>query len=277
MSQSSHIALLQADQRQRWQRGDRVLVEAYLDRYPVLREEPEHLLDLIYNEMVLREDAGATPQYAEYRERFPHLDEELRLLFEVHEVLEVGRLENTNIVANGAVLRPDTLPADGPAAGAVPIPGYEILGELGRGGMGVVYKARQTSLNRLVALKMILAGAHAGPAHLTRFRTEAEAVARLQHPNIVQIYEIAEQHSRPYFSLEFVEGGSLAQRLQTGPQPPARAAELVQSLARAMHYAHERGIVHRDLKPSNILLTLDGTPKVTDFGLAKLLDSAVGV
>src|SRR5262249_46691418 len=203
--------------------GDRVLVEAYLDRYPELRDEPEHLLDLIYNEMVLREDTGATPQYAEYRERFPHLDEQLRLLFEVHEVLEVGRLEKTNIVANGALLRPDPLPADGPAAGAVPIPGYETLEELGRGGMGVVYKARQTSLNRLVALKMVLAGAHAGPAHLARFRTEAEAVARLQHPNIVQIHEIGERQGKPYFLLVFVDGGNLDKKIAGMPQS-ARAA-----------------------------------------------------
>jgi WD40 repeat protein/serine/threonine protein kinase/tetratricopeptide (TPR) repeat protein len=186
------------------------------------------------------------------------------------------------------------------------IPGYEILGELGRGGMGVVYKAEQLRLKRLVALKMILAGPHAGTDELERFVMEAEAAARLQHANIVQIYEIGEHEGRPYFSLEYVEGGSLADRLNGKPQPPRAAAHLVESLARAMHYAHEKGIVHRDLKPANILLQKseipnpkserssiseirtprsepapasdlrfrisDFHPKVTDFGLAKKLD-----
>ncbi len=173
------------------------------------------------------------------------------------------------------------------------IPGYEILGELGRGGMGVVYKARQTKLNRIVALKMILAGANADPAQLERFRAEAEAVARLQHPYIVQIYEIGEHDGCPYFSLEFVDGGTLAQKLIHAPQPPRLAAQLVRLLALAMHSAHQKGIIHRDLKPGNILLAvptehvsgsdsfhsemqaalrLYGIPKITDFGLAKHLD-----
>jgi len=156
------------------------------------------------------------------------------------------------------------------------IPGYEILGTLGRGGMGVVYKARQVRLNRLVALKMILSGPHAGEAELARFRTEGEAVARLQHPNIVQIYEVGEADGRPFFSLEFCPGGSLDSQLDGTPLPPRKAAQLVETLARAMHAAHQAGIVHRDLKPANVLLDADGTPKVTDFGLAKRLDNAVG-
>ncbi len=144
-----------------------------------------------------------------------------------------------------------------PREGLPPVPappGYEILGELGRGGMGVVYKARQVGLDRLVALKMVLAGGHAGPQELARLTTEATAVARLRHPHIVQIYEVGEQEGRPYLALEYVEGGSLADCLDGTPLPEPAAAHLVATLADAVHAAHECGIVHRDLKPGNILL-----------------------
>jgi serine/threonine protein kinase/peroxiredoxin len=174
---------------------------------------------------------------------------------------------------------PEASNGDGTTAGDIPRPsvlGYEILGELGRGGMGVVYKARQLRLNRPVALKMILAGAHAGSKEHERFRSEAEAVARLQHPNIVQIHEIGESEGRPYFSLEYVEGGSLAQKLDGTPQSSRQASQLIEALARAMEVAHQHNIVHRDLKPANVLLTRDGTPKITDFGLAKQMDSEQG-
>jgi tetratricopeptide (TPR) repeat protein len=194
------------------------------------------------------------------------------------------------------------LPVAGPeTVGAFPIPsppdrpvvaGYEVLGVLGRGGMGVVYRARHITLNRPVALKMILAGVHAGPGLRARFLAEAEAVARLQHPNIVQIYEVGEAGGCPYLALEYVDGGSLADRLRG--TPPARdAAGLVETLARAVHAAHEAGIVHRDLKPANVLLgrgdkrpacppgrkltsedACGYEPKITDFGLAKRLDDA---
>jgi serine/threonine protein kinase len=192
-----------------------------------------------------------------------------------------------------------TLPAAadvGCLGGRLTLPGYELFGEIGRGGMGVVYKARQVGFNRVVALKMILAGDHAGPDDLARFKAEAEAIARLQHPNIVQVYAIGEHEGRPYFSLEYCDGGSLADKVRGQPQPPREAAALVQTLARAMHAAHQRQIVHRDLKPANVLLagvrdqesgvrrqesgvggplTPDScllTPKITDFGLAKRLD-----
>jgi WD40 repeat protein len=156
------------------------------------------------------------------------------------------------------------------------VPGYEVLAEVGRGGMGVVYKARHRGLGRAVALKMILAGAGAGPDERGRFRTEAEAVARLQHPNIVQVHDAGEHEGRPYLALELVEGGSLKDALDGTPQPARRAAELVETLARAIHHAHQKGIVHRDLKPANVLLTADGSPKLTDFGLAKLVAGPAG-
>jgi serine/threonine-protein kinase len=129
-------------------------------------------------------------------------------------------------------------------------------------------------LNRVVALKMIFGGGHAGEGELARFRTEAEAIARLQHPNIVQIHEVGEHAGLPYFSLEFCPGGSLEKRLAGTPLPAGAAAALVETLARAMQAAHDKGVIHRDLKPANVLLAEDGTSKVTDFGLAKKLDEA---
>jgi serine/threonine-protein kinase len=138
--------------------------------------------------------------------------------------------------------------------------------------MGVVYKARQTCLGRIVALKMILAGAHAGTEQRQRFRVEAEAAARLTHPNIVAVYEVGEHQGCPFFSLEYVEGRSLDEVLADCLPPPLQAAALVEQLSRAVHSAHQRGIIHRDLKPANVLLSADGTPKITDFGLAKRLD-----
>jgi WD40 repeat protein/tRNA A-37 threonylcarbamoyl transferase component Bud32 len=151
--------------------------------------------------------------------------------------------------------------------------GYEILEELGRGGMGVVYKARHRRLGRIVALKMILDGAHAAPSELDRFRREAEAIARLQHPHIVQIFDLGEHDGRPYLALEFVEGGSLARLIRGAPLSPRRSAEIVRDLARTIADAHRAGIVHRDLNPANVLLTSSGVPKITDFGIAKRLDA----
>ncbi|HZY83641.1 MAG TPA: serine/threonine-protein kinase, partial [Gemmataceae bacterium] len=177
-----------------------------------------------------------------------------------------------------AAYRQSALAGPVPDAEALPesVGDYEILGEVGRGGMGVVYKARHRRLGRVVALKMLLGGYFADRAQRQRFRTEAEAVARLQHPGIVQLFEVGEHDvgagpPRPYFTLEYVEGGSLDRRLAGRPLPPPQAAAWLDQLARAVHYAHERGIIHRDLKPSNVLLTDDGRPKVCDFGVAKLL------
>jgi WD40 repeat protein/tRNA A-37 threonylcarbamoyl transferase component Bud32 len=165
-----------------------------------------------------------------------------------------------------------------PAKRTVPaIPGYEIECELGRGGMGVVYKARTLRLNRPVALKMILAGAHADAVAAVRFLAEAKAVAQLRHPNIVQIHHIGEADGLPFLELEYVEGGSLDRRLDGTPWPARRAAELVEALARGVAEAHRLGIVHRDIKPGNVLLSADDVPKVTDFGLAKAVAAGSGL
>lgn len=233
----------------------------------------------------------------------PELVEELRERIAVIKKMEamLGGPPDRSSMTTAAigVPRPGGTLSDASSAALekIQIPGYEILGVLDRGGMGVVYKALQTRLKRPVALKMILGGAHAGPQQLSRFRTEAEAIARLQHPHIVQIYEVGESEGRPFFSMEFVSGGNLAQniehyRLPASPSSQTRSsptkttdrkereeridrvAQLIQTLAETIQVAHERGIVHRDLKPANVLLTPEGLPKITDFGLAKRLDSA---
>ena len=177
----------------------------------------------------------------------------------------------------GSADTPRSIPA-GANAGAVPatwptVPGYAIEGVLGRGGMGVVYQARHVALNRRVALKMILAGAHADAEQQRRFHIEAEAIAQLRHGNFVQVFDYGVQDGQAYLVLELIEGGTLAQKAAGVPQLPERAAQLVETLAAAMHHAHQRGLVHRDLKPANVLLTADGVPKITDFGLAKRLET----
>jgi serine/threonine protein kinase len=150
---------------------------------------------------------------------------------------------------------------------------YELLEEIARGGMGVVWKARQTSLNRTVALKMILAGKLAGEAEVQRFRREAEAAANLQHPNIVAIHEVGEHEGQSYFSMDYIAGRDLSALVgESGPLPPARAAECLQTLAEAVHFAHQRGTLHRDLKPQNVLVDDAGVPRITDFGLAKFIE-----
>jgi thiol-disulfide isomerase/thioredoxin len=250
-----------------------------------VRDDVDALVDLLFAELVLREELGEAPREEEYLARFPHCAAQMHAQFDFHRAFRVqhplpapspaGLRTRADAVAAPQTGAAQTGPA--PAAPELPgevvaVPGYEIIERLGKGGMGVVYRARQLGLNRTVALKMILNAEYAGDDDRRRFQVEAEAIARLQHPNVVTVHEVGECRGRPYFSLEHCGGGSLAQKLEAGPWEALPAAQLVETIARAIHAAHGVGIVHRDLKPGNILLKEDGTPKVADFGLARRLD-----
>jgi WD40 repeat protein/tetratricopeptide (TPR) repeat protein len=251
------------DQSLRWEGGQPVPVERYLEAFPDLAAEARGALPLIVGEWLQRLDHGDPPRLSDYQRRFPRLADELARQFDLHMTLARTR---------AAAAAPPAGPTAPPA-----LPGYTILGALGSGGMGVVYKAHQKSLNRVVALKTVLLGAHARPEQLVRFRQEAELLARVQHPNIVQVHEAGTADGLCYLAMEFVDGPSLAQHCGGVPRPPHEAARLIESLARAVGYAHRQGIVHRDIKPANVLLTSAGVPKLTDFGLAKHLGAGEGM
>jgi serine/threonine-protein kinase len=278
LSAAQLAAVLLVDQRERWQRGERILAEAYLEEYPALRADPEGAVEMVYGEFLLAEERGEAPRLEDYGRRFPALAARLALQVQLHRALESsGGSGTAGALPSTALTGPPSGVADDRPSRWPVLPDYEILGELGRGGMGTVYKARQGRLNRLVALKTLRAGLADDAEAQARFRREAEAVARLQHPHIVQIHAIGgEEGPCPYLALEFVAGGSLTNRFAGAPQPPREAARLVAVVAEALHFAHERHIVHRDLKPANVLLAEDGTPKVTDFGLAKELGDPQG-
>jgi tetratricopeptide (TPR) repeat protein/tRNA A-37 threonylcarbamoyl transferase component Bud32 len=289
-SPSSHPSLIEAildEQSARWERGERPLIEEFLARYPVLEEDPEQLLDLVYNEFLLRRRSGDSPRPEEYVRRFPARAGALIRQFAAHEALwtteTMPELDHGRAGGQTDVETNDMTDADnGSATGgidpslAASFPDYELLSFVGQGGMGVVYKARDIHLRRVVALKTITEFQTATTDQLARFLDEAHTAARLQHPNIITIHSVGAHQGRPYFALEFVDGGDLKRRLASGPMAPRAAAELVETLAKAVHAAHQSGIVHRDLKPANILLTADGIPKVTDFGLAKLVGGDSG-
>jgi tetratricopeptide (TPR) repeat protein/predicted Ser/Thr protein kinase len=267
---ADRMAMVRGEQRREWHAGRRVLAEVYLAQFPELASDASAVVELVGGEYDLRVRLGETPQLEEFTQRFPEHLEAIRR--------RLGEATATGDVTQATLPLPADLDATAVVAPPKPvrtgkrgltIPGYEVLGELGRGAMGVVYRARQTSLGREVAVKMVLSGQFAGSHELERFRGEAVQLAKLQHPNIVQVFEVGHCDGRPYFAMEYVPGGSLAKLLEKKPLAARPAAELAETLARAMQHAHERGIIHRDLKPANVLLAADGSPKITDFGLAK--------
>ncbi|WP_165232174.1 WD40 repeat domain-containing serine/threonine protein kinase [Aquisphaera insulae] len=262
-----------AELRSRLRGGEAARVESILSSYPILGKNEEAVLELIHTEVMTRHDLGQKPTLDEWQERFPSL---------------LGRMESL-LTFQGAVgsemptLTDSSLPPVRPPAGRggdnriSRIANYHIIEEIGRGGMGIVYKARQANLSRIVALKMILAGENAGIRDRARLRNEAEAAAQLVHPNVVQIFEIGDHDGLPFLAMEYVVGGNLTRMLRGMPQAFKWSARLTETLARTIHIAHQRGIVHRDLNPSNILMTPDGVPKITDFGLAKFQVDEKGV
>jgi serine/threonine-protein kinase len=254
-----------------WSAGERPRLEDFLGPSEGPESDALHRallgVDLGFRvDLYYRARAGGVTDTEEYRHLSQRAAELIDSLLASKPTTAPGDLEGPTVplpaVAGGEPMDPA-------------IPGYEVLGVLGRGGMGVVFKARQLKAARLVALKMVLTGEMAEPGVKDRFAAEARAAAGLKHPNIVTIYEVGEHAGRQYFTMELVSGGSLAEQVAQGPLPSRRAAEIVLAVGRAVHHAHQHKVIHRDLKPANILLDETGQPHVADFGLAKRLDAEV--
>ncbi len=259
-----------------WRAGRSPRIEAFLGAFPE-PGRPPLLRELIALELELRRAGGERPSASEYAERFPDRADLVHQAFRESAASDLTvtlACREESGAGDGGL---DALLARSSGGAPARFGDYELLGEVARGGMGVIFRARQASLGRVVALKMILAGPLASPDERKRFQAEVETAATLDHPNIVPIYECGQILGRPYFTMKFVEGGSLADHLDRFLDDPRAAARLVALVARAVHHAHRRGLVHRDLKPGNILLDADGCPHVTDFGLAKRVGDDTGL
>jgi serine/threonine-protein kinase len=271
-SQDDSFSALLDDQRRHWRSGERYLVEAYLEQYPRLLSDRMAILALIHSEIELRRELGENPQPDEYLRRFPQLDKELRQHFGITtlsaEPPAISSWPSTASHPLAASLQPLQ-----PTESFPSIPGYEIQQLIDSGGQGEVYKARHIILDRIVALKLLRDDRASDAERLARFRREGKVIARSEHPQIVRVHDFGESGGRLFLSMEYLAGGTLKDRLaKSGPWEPQAAIELLLVLTDAVENAHQKGIVHRDLKPGNVLFTVDGHPKVADFGLAKILD-----
>lgn len=259
-----------------WLAGERPQIEVVLTEAP---DSPAGTFrELLLLELDLRRDSGEVPCVQDYYDRFPqHREEVVDAFSPAHDSTAATGDEKLSWIGRKiSTVTIDHSPSNAPAH-PIDLPGYTILGELGRGGMGVVYKARQDRLNRTVALKTIRSGELASEEEVQRFLAEANAAARLDHPHIVPILEIGEHGGLHYFSMGFVDGRTLQAELTDGVLAPGEAARLMRTLAEAVAYAHDQGIVHRDLKPANVLLDANGKPKITDFGLAKQVEADTAI
>jgi eukaryotic-like serine/threonine-protein kinase len=275
-SRANLLSTLRAKLSERWQLGDLVRIEHYLSQHPELADDSEALIGLVYSEVLLRLERGETPVLGEYLARFPIHAQVLRLHWSQFRLVH-PELGTDGKEGQGTVSADSTGEVAGRASPLRALPGFELYETLGEGGMGVVYKARDLRLDQLRAIKVIRTGPFAGSMARQRFITEAKAVARLNHAGVVRIFSLGEHEDVLFICMEFVEGGSLQERLRQGPLAGREAAELLRQLALAVQHAHDAGVLHRDLKPGNVLLDAEGTPKVSDFGLAKLLDTDDGL
>ncbi len=327
---TERTALLCAELAQRWKLGEQIPAEQFFSQYPTLLAARENAIDLIYAEYRQRETCGQSDVVEMLAKRFPLFADDLVTQIDLHQALA-----GTFSPAQDSLALDSAEPEDQaktrlyaasdptldrplanlysnnnqpPESSAPQIQGYDILKEIGRGGMGVVFKARHRQLDRFVALKMLLEGPFSKPEHARRFLVEAKASARLQHPGIVQIYEVGQHEGRPFLAFEYIDGGTLAEHIRGRPLQPNAAAAIVESLSRAVQFAHEHSVVHRDLKPGNVMLQQVDTPahatspstilesnqrnsdsnadrdnpdaqllhrfrfKITDFGLAKFVE-----